>query len=390
MPHKREAAWREEIRALEQCNQRRVLRTVNARDAAWIEIAGTTYLNLASNDYLGLSTHPKVTAAASEAALRYSAGSGASRLVSGNLELYAQLESRLAEIKGTEAALVFPSGYHANLGLISALAGPGDAIVMDRLAHASLVDAARLSRARIKVFPHNDANALDRILSRTAMDKKIVLAESVYSMDGDLAPAEALAEVCEKHEALLIVDDAHGFGVIGETGRGVQEILPRRYSGLIVMGTLSKALGALGGYVAGSRILADYLINRARTFIYTTALPPSILASALASLEVLFGSAEGPALLERLQVNREVLARGLKNLGYPVEEPGSAIFPVIVGEDDRALHLAQMLMEQGFFAPAIRPPTVPKGAARIRISLSARHSPDDLERFLAALPPCAR
>ncbi len=387
MPHKIEAAWREELHALEQSNQRRGLRTVNARDAVWIEIAGTTYINLASNDYLGLSTHPKVAAAASGAALRYGAGSGASRLVSGNLELYAQLENRLAKVKGTEAALVFPSGYHANLGLISALAGPGDTIVMDRLAHASLVDAARLSRARIKVFPHNDAEALDGILARTPSEKKIVLAESVYSMDGNLAPARALAEVCEKHQALLILDDAHGFGVIGTTGRGVQEILPRRYSGLIVMGTLSKAMGALGGYIAGSRVLADYLINRARTFIYTTALPPSILASALASIEVLFDSTEGPALLERLRANRDVLARGLKHLGYPVKEPGSAIFPVIVGEDDRALRLAQLLMEQGFFAPAIRPPTVPKGESRIRISISARHSPEDMKRFLAALPP---
>lgn len=384
-----ESAWREELHALEQSNQRRVLRAVSARDAAWIEIAGTTYVNLASNDYLGLSTHPQVTAAASEAALRYGAGSGASRLVSGNLELYARLENRLAEIKGTEAALVFPSGYHANLGLISALAGPGDAIIMDRLAHASLVDAARLSRARIKVFPHNDAEALDGILARTPLAKKIVLAESVYSMDGDLAPAKALAEVCEKHEALLILDDAHGFGVLGSTGRGVQEILSRRYQGLIVMGTLSKAMGALGGYVTGSRVLADYLINRARTFIYTTALPPSILASALASLEVLFDSAEGLVLLERLRANGEALAKGLQNLGYPVEESGSAIFPVILGEDDRALRLAQLLMEQGFFAPAIRPPTVPKGEARIRISISARHAPEDLERFLSVLPPCA-
>ncbi len=321
-----ESAWREELAALEQCNHRRVLRIARARDAARIEIAGTTYIHLASNDYLGLSTHPRVITAASEAALRYGAGSGASRLVSGNLELYARLENRLAEVKGTEAALVFPSGYHANLGLIPALAGPGDAIVMDRLAHAALVDAARLSRARIKVFPHNDAEALDGILARTPSEKKVVLAESVYSMDGDLAPAEALAEVCEKHEALLILDDAHGFGVIGATGRGVQEILPRRYSGLIVMGTLSKAMGALGGYVAGSRVLADYLINRARSFIYTTALPPSILASALASLEVLFGSAEGPALLERLRANREVLSRELGTWAIRSKNPARLFF----------------------------------------------------------------
>jgi len=386
MPDSFESEWKAQLEGLGRASRRRTLRSVEWRTAREIAIGERILLHFASNDYLGLSTHPKVIEAARAALDAHGAGSGASRLVSGNLELYRALESRLARVKNTEAALVFPSGYHANLGLIPALAGAEDTLIVDRLAHASLVDGARLARARLQVFPHNDPGQLERILDRSATGKRIVLTESVFSMDGDVAPVESLLAVCEAHNALLIVDDAHGFGVLGPGGRGVQETLSRTSSHLIVMGTLSKAMGALGGYVCGSQALIDFLINRARTVIYTTALPPATLASARAALEVLYQSDEGSEIVQRLQHNIQFVCSGLKTKGYPVNDPPTAILPLIVGPDDVALQLAERLYEQGIFAPAIRPPTVPAGTARIRISLSALHERQDLERLLDCLP----
>lgn len=381
-----ESEWLSELKRLEEGSRRRILRPVERRTAREIAIGGRTLLNFSSNDYLGLSTHPRVIEAAREALDRHGAGSGASRLVSGNLELYEELESKLARIKNAEAALIFPSGYHANLGLIPALVGPEDAIVVDRLAHASLVDGARLSRARLQVFPHNDAAALGRILQRNTGGKALVLTESVFSMDGDVAPADELLRVCERNSALLIIDDAHGFGVIGKTGRGVQESFSLASAHLIVMGTLSKAMGGVGGYVVGSRVLRDFLINHARTLIYTTALPPATVAAASAALQVAFEGRESPALHARLRRNIETLGAGLRERGYEVLEEATAILPIVIGEDEATLKIAGELYEKGLFAPAIRPPTVPGGTARIRISLSALHEREDIERLLAALP----
>lgn len=381
-----ESHWLDELEQLERESRRRTLRPVEWRSAREILLGGRSLLNFSSNDYLGLSTHPGVIAAAREALERYGAGSGASRLVSGNLTLYSRLEEQLARIKNTEAALIFPSGYHANLGLIPALVGPEDTVVVDRLAHASLVDGARLSRARLKVFPHNDARALEGLLKQISKRKTLVLTESVFSMDGDVAPADELLKVCEAQDALLVLDDAHGLGVIGKTGRGVQEAFALRSPQLIVMGTLSKAMGALGGYVAGSRPLIDFLVNRARTLIYTTALPPATLASASAAVEIAFETPEGAALHEKLCENIAALRSGLRERGYPVGKDGTAILPVIVGQEEKALNLAEALYEEGIFAPAIRPPTVPAGTARLRLSLSALHQEEDLQRLLDVLP----
>ncbi len=381
-----ESEWSAEMARLERDQLKRTLRPVESRSAREIALGGRTLLSFSSNDYLGLSTHPGVIAAAHEALERHGAGSGASRLVSGNLELYGKLEEQLARIKNTEAALVFPSGYHANLGLVPALVGPEDTVIVDRLAHASLVDGARLSRARLKVFPHNDVGALESLLKRTAKGKILVLTESVFSMDGDVAPADELLRVCEAHGALLVIDDAHGFGVIGKTGRGVQEAFALHSSQLMVMGTLSKAMGALGGYVVGSRALVDFLVNRARTLIYTTALPPATLASASAALEIAFGTEEGVKLHKKLCENTTALRSGLRERGYSVSEDPTAILPVIVGQEKKALDLAKALYEKRIFAPAIRPPTVPAGTARLRLSLSALHQGEDIERLLAALP----
>jgi len=381
-----ESHWLDELEQLERESRRRTLRPVEWRSAREIILGGRSLLNFSSNDYLGLSTHPGVIAAAHEALERYGAGSGASRLVSGNLELYGKLEEQLARIKNTEAALVFPSGYHANLGLIPALVGPEDTVVVDRLAHASLVDGARLSRARLKVFPHSDAQALESLLKQISKGQTLVLTESVFSMDGDVAPADELLQVCEAQDALLVLDDAHGLGVMGKTGRGVQEAFALRSSHLVVMGTLSKAMGALGGYVAGSRILIDLLVNRARTLVYTTALPPATIASASAALEIAFETPEGVALHEKLCENVAALRSGLRERGYSVSEDPTAILPVIVGQEKKALDLASTLYEEGIFAPAIRPPTVPAGTARLRLSLSALHQREDLQRLLEVLP----
>ena len=363
-----------------------MLRPVDWRTAREIQIKGQTLLNFSSNDYLGLSTHPEVVEASCRASETYGTGSGASRLVSGNLDLYSELETRLAEVKQTECALVFPSGYHANLGLIPALLNANDTVILDRLAHASLVDAARLSKAHLKVFAHNQPEDLQKILDRCHQGKKLVLAESVYSMDGDIAPVQDMITLCEMRDALLILDDAHGFGVIGSTGRGIQETLTQSSSNLIIMGTLSKAMGALGGYVTGPKVLVDYLTNCARTLIYTTALPPSVIASSLKALEILFDSEQGTKIFAKLHQNIDTLSKGLAEKGYPVNNPPTAIFPILIGEDQKALKIAAELEQQKVFAPAIRTPTVPRGTARIRVSVSALHKPEDLERLLSVLP----
>lgn len=377
--------WQAALDELRNDDRLRILRMVESRTAHRIILQGRRLLNFSSNDYLGLSTHPQVIEAGIQALRQHGAGGSASRLVSGNLELYHQLEIALARLKNAEAALVFPSGYHANVGIITALVGIEDRVVMDRLVHASLVDGARLSRARLEVFPHNDPEALNDILGRHKRGKTLVLSESVFSMDGDIAPARELLGICEKHQALLLLDDAHGFGVIGQTGRGIQERDGLNSPYLILMGTLSKAMGALGGYIVGSQRLIDYLLNRARSLIYTTALPPATLASALAALQVAFEDTESPTLLDKLRQRLSQLRQGLEAFGYPDTCGETAIVPFFVGEDKAALELADWLMKRGLFAPAIRPPTVPAGTARIRFSLSALHEPQDIDLLLGCL-----
>ncbi|HOW98330.1 MAG TPA: 8-amino-7-oxononanoate synthase [Kiritimatiellia bacterium] len=340
-----------------------------------ITVGGRTLLNLSSNDYLGLACHPRVVEAAVKALHEFGAGATASRLITGTLPLHEELEQRLAALKGYPAALVFGSGYLANAGTIPALVGPDDLVLADRLAHASLLDAAVLSRARLLRFRHNDALHLDELLSAHSARRRLVLTESVFSMDGDLAPLPDLAAVAARHEALMLVDEAHATGVFGPGGAGLisEHGLADRVA--VSMGTLSKALGSYGGFVACAENLRAWLVNKARAFIYTTAPPPAVLGAALGALMV---------LSKRPEMGQELLARAagfrdtLKAAGLDTLNSASQIVPLMVGDNAKALALSRRLKDDGILAVAIRPPTVPPGTARLRFSISLAHQPADL------------
>lgn len=362
---------------LESENRRRRPRTVQCIPSARTQVSGREVLNFASNNYLALAEDDRVRDAATDAALRWGAGATGSRLMGGTLGIHEELESSLAQFKGREAALVFPSGYHANLGMIPALAGPDDTLFLDRLAHASLVDGARLSKARVRVFRHNDPTDLDHALARVrGAGERWVITESVFSMDGDRAPLKELATVCRKHGARLYVDEAHGTGVWGPDGRGwvnEQGVVDQVD---VCMGTLSKAFGAQGGFVCGSGSLIQWAINRSRAFIYSTALAPSSVGAARAALKIVL---EEPDRRKRLFEMSHRLWRGL---GLDGQGP---IVPFIVGEEKRALSLSAVLWEAGIFAPAVRFPTVPKGQARVRFSVTAAHSVEEIDRVLSTV-----
>jgi 8-amino-7-oxononanoate synthase len=367
----------ESLGILETENRLRRPRTVESVPAAHCRVAGRDIVNFASNNYLGLAEDDRVRRAAAEAADRWGAGATGSRLMGGTLAIHHELEEALAVFKEGAAALVFPSGYHANTGLLPALLGPDDAVFLDRLAHASLVDGARLSRARVRVFRHNDPEDLDRALARVSgAGERWVVTESVFSMDGDRAPLQEITGVCDRRGARLYVDEAHGTGVWGPEGRGwVNELgLSGRVD--VCMGTLSKALGAQGGFVCGSRPLIQWALNRARAFIYSTALAPSAAAGALAALRIV---QEEPQRRQRMFDLSDRLWRG-----FSLEGKGP-IVPLVVGEDSRALSLSSSLWEAGVFAPAVRFPTVPKGEARVRFSVTAAHTAEDMDLVLRAV-----
>ncbi|MDK2817091.1 MAG: 8-amino-7-oxononanoate synthase [Moorella sp. (in: firmicutes)] len=346
-------------------------------------INGHDVLLFSSNNYLGLAQHRRVKATAVEAVERWGTGSGGSRLTSGNFVLHRQLEERIARFKGTEDAIVFSSGFLANLGVISALVGRGDLVLSDELNHASIIDGCRLSRATVKVFHHRDTAHLRDILlaERKSHRRCLIVTDGVFSMDGDIAPLPQLLQLAEEFQALLMVDDAHATGVLGKKGAGTVEHFGLEGRGIIQMGTLSKALGSEGGYVAGNAILVDYLRNRARSFIFSTAPSPPVVAAAMAALEVL---EEEPHLLDQLHANVQRLYRGLKEMGFRVLPTASAIIPLMVGDAHHAMVLAAALAEKGVFVPAIRPPTVPEGTSRLRITVMATHKPEELQRALEA------
>ena len=349
-----------------------------------VERGGRSLLNFASNDYLGLAGDPRVIEAACSAASVHGWGSGASPLVSGWREPHEALASGLAEFERVEAVALFPSGFAANLGTIAALVGPGDAVYLDRLGHACLVDGARLSRARLRVYPHNDADRLEAILTRDRgrFRRSLIATDGVFSMDGDLAPLADLADLAGRYGAMLLVDEAHGTGVFGDGGRGASEACGVSDRVDVKVGTLSKALGSVGGFVAGSRRLIDWLINHARPMIYSTAPPPSAAAAAGRALEILRLE---PWRRARLAGLAGSLRSALPTLGLPDVGPGGPIVPLILGEPRAALDRAARLLDRGCLVPAIRPPTVPEGTARLRISLTAAHDPADVDRLLAAL-----
>jgi 8-amino-7-oxononanoate synthase len=346
---------------------------------------GRRYCNFSSNDYLGLSRHPKVIASAREALERYGAGGRSSRLIAGSLDLHRELEDKIARFKHAEAALVFPAGFMANLGVIASLCGPGDAVIVDRLDHASLIDAAKLSRARPFVYDHASPESLERVLKRArSYDKRLVVTDALFSMDGDAAPLPELLAVCEREGAWLMIDDAHATGIFGRGGIGMAEHFGLLGRIPIVMGTLSKALGSQGGFVCGSKEFIDFLVNRARSFIYTTAIAPAAAGAALASLDLI---KQEPERREKLLALSKSLRSKLKARfpGQAGEGLNSPIIPFSVGSADKTLALAAKLRDRGIYAPAIRPPTVPKNESRLRFSVTSEHAESDLDRLVEAL-----
>lgn len=364
----------------------RTRRVVEGPQGPLLQVEGTQELSFCSNDYLGLANHPALIAAATDALQRYGMGAGASPLISGHSRAHETLESELAAFVGMPSALVFGSGYMANLGVTAALVGKGDTVIVDRLAHASLIDGARLSGASLKVFPHNDAVRLEQVLARCTTGHKLVLTDAVFSMDGDLAPLAELAAVCGRHDAWLLVDDAHGLGVLGPQGRGSLALAGVRAAHVLTMGTLGKAAGVAGAFVAGDAGVLAWILQRARTYMFSTAHPPALAAATSASLALI---AREDWRRERLQALAAQLRAGLAGLPWSLLPSATAIQPLIVGENAAARALSAALRAQGIWVPAICPPTVPKGTARLRISLSALHTSADVARLAAALSALA-
>ncbi len=377
-------AWIEaELAALEASGLRRRLRTREGPQAARLVLERDELINFGSNDYLALAADPRLASAAAEAVRQEGLGSGASPLITGHGSCHRRLEQRLAEFEGTEAALLFTSGFAANLGAVAALVGPGDVVFADRKNHASLLDGCRLSRADVRVYPHGDVERLDALLAKAGKyRRRLIATDGLFSMDGDLAPLAELADAAARGDAMLLVDEAHATGVFGPQGRGVAEQLGIEHRIDVRIGTLSKALGSAGGFVAGSRPLIDWLVNRARPYVFSTAAPAATAAAALAALDVV---RDEPQRRRGLLGRAETLRRELAQQGWNVGRSASQIIPLLVGEPDRAMRLSAGLLDRGLFVPAIRPPTVPQGEACLRISLTAGHTEEMISRLLDAL-----
>jgi 8-amino-7-oxononanoate synthase len=363
---------------LEELRERGLLRGVEDRDGPQgrtVSVGGRELINFSSNDYLGLSVHPEVIGAAVEAARIYGAGAGASRLLAGGTTLHRELEDRTALFIGRPSAVLFSSGYHANTGAIPALAREGDEILSDELNHASIIDGCRLSRAKASIYAHGDANHLESLLGASRARVKLIVTESVFSMEGDLAPLNDIYELAEKHGALLYVDEAHAVGVFGG-GRGLmaETVSDAQNPRLITMGTYGKALGSCGAFIAADEEVMAWLRNTARTFIFSTALPPAVAGASLAALEIV---RSGRAPIPRLWENRDMLFDALKGAGLDTGRSGSPIIPVMLGSVEEALHISGRLREHGIYAPAIRPPSVKQ--PRLRLTVAASHSPEDIK-----------
>lgn len=361
---------------------RRVRRLLASPQRARVTVDGRDYVAFCSNDYLGLAADPRLAAAAREGIDRYGVGGGASHLILGHGTAHHELEEALAQFVRLPRALLFSTGYMANMGVVSALTGRGDAVFADKLNHASLNDAALVSRAAFKRYAHNDLDALARLLATTTARRRLVVTDAVFSMDGDIAPVAALLELCERHDAYLFIDDAHGFGVLGEAGRGTLEHFGITSDRIIYMATLGKAAGVAGAFVAGDETLIETLIQNARTYIYTTATPPLLAHALLASLQII---AQEEWRRERLRALIAQLRDGLTASPWQLMPSETPIQPLLAGGNDAALALSARLAATGLLVPAIRPPTVPQGTARLRISLSADHEAADVARLIAAL-----
>lgn len=374
----------DELGNLDRDGLRRRRRTVTPMSDGRCEVDGRSLLNFASNDYLGLAGHPRVIKAACEAITVAGVGSRASALVTGHTLWHERLEHRLAEFEQTEAALLFPSGYAANVGTITALVGSEDVVFCDRANHASLVDGCRLSRATFRVFRHDELNRLDEDLAKHPGNRRRwIITDAVFSMDGDIAPLPAICDLAEKHDAAVIVDEAHATGLLGIHGRGACELLGVEDRVTVRIGTLSKALGTLGGFVSGSAALIEFLRNQARTQMFSTALPPGVCAAAVASIDIVESEPERRQTVVRhaARLREHLVARGWQTSGHP-DVP---IVPLVLGGPERAVEAATKLEERGVLVAGIRPPTVPTGTSRLRITPTAAHSGDDIRELLDAL-----
>src|SRR5581483_5331399 len=371
-----------ELAALEERHLRRVRRVVSTAQAAEVIVDGRRALCVASNNYLRLADDPRVVAAAVDALSASGAGSGASPLVSGHMSAHDALERELADWLGCEAAAVFGSGYHANIGVLAAIARDGDEIFSDELNHASLIDGCRLSRASVRVYRHRDVEGLARLLAASRARRRVVVTDSVFSMDGDVAPLAEIAALADRFGAWVMVDEAHATGVFGPDGAGLVSHLGLGERVAIRMGTLGKALGSYGAFVAGSRALVELLVNRARAYVYSTALPPAVVAAARAAAAIARGDG---ARRERLWSNARRLRDGLAASGIAMAELESPIVPLVVGTADAALAVGRAALDRGVFSPAIRPPTVPDGTARLRLTPIATHTREQIDRATAVL-----
>jgi 8-amino-7-oxononanoate synthase len=380
----------EELDRLEVLHQRRFLKRLGVQGGCRVLFKGRQLINFSSNDYLGLSQDPRVKEAAKAAIDHYPASATSSRLICGNFDVHEQLEEELAAFKGRASALVFSSGYMTNVGLLSALCGEKDWVYSDALNHASIIDGCRLSRARVQIFRHKDMDHLETLLKGSPPSaRKVLVTDSVFSMEGDLADLPGLVSLAGKYGCLLVLDEAHGTGVLGAQGCGLAEhfadqrnlTLPKGTVD-IEMGTLSKALGSFGGFVACDGLMKDYLMNKSRSFIFSTSLPPSAVGAARASLNIV---RQEPALRRQLWANVELLKNRLQAKGFDLQSSESPILPIHFGSEEKALRISESLVEKGFFVPAIRPPSVPQGTSRLRLTVTAAHSEAEIEDLVEGL-----
>jgi 8-amino-7-oxononanoate synthase len=379
-----EADLEDQLAAIDAAGLRRRLRDVDGAQGARLLLDNRSVLNFSSNNYLGLANHPALSAAVRAATAEFGVGSGASRLIAGNLHAHRRLETALASFHERPSALLFNSGYQANIGVLQAIAGPDDVIFSDALNHASLIDGCRLSRARVIIYRHTDLGDLaTKLASSPPSRRRLVVTDTIFSMDGDVAPLPDLRRLCDHHDAVLIIDEAHATGALGPRGRGIaalQDVTPD-----VHLATLSKGFGVFGAYATGSRALVEILLHRARSFVFTTALPPAVAAAADAALRII-QSEEGDRLRTELAARCAQLAAGLRSLRLLAPSSGSTpIFPILVGDPGAAMSTTEALLAAGIYVQAVRPPTVPAGTARLRFTVMATHTPADIDRALDAL-----
>lgn len=356
----------------------REMKEISGMQGPLVVIDNREVILLSSNNYLGLASHPEVIKAQIEAAKEFGAGASASRLISGNMILHERLEKKIADFKGTEAAIIFTTGYMANIGTISALMGEKDLVICDKLNHASIIDGVRLSGAALRTYPHKNVERLEDILKKEiSYKKKLIVTDGVFSMDGDVAPLSELVRIAETYDAILMLDDAHATGVIGKNGKGTCEHFGIKEGVHVQMGTFSKALGNLGGFVAGSKVLIDYIRNKARSFIYSTALPPAIVNGCIKAIEII---EKDNSLREKLWSNVARFRDALLKLDFNIMETESQIIPIRTRDASLTMKSAEFLLKNGIFAPGIRPPTVPKAKCRIRASLMATHTDEHIDK----------